>query len=161
MRRFLIENKKEVSSIVKSWEELQSELEQQVKSVGVLVGEQPNNVRQWIYGKLDLVHDFTMPEGIIIAVDCWLQVDGFRIRVWKRKGKVDERQYLDRLQLFQNDYSDLVRRYNLDKVDWNDGINISTTSSPEEIAELLTEVLKNIRFIEKPIESFVPSIDTE
>jgi hypothetical protein len=102
----------------------------------------PAHVKQWIWEKRDLVHDFNLGDAEV-AVDTVIGIDGITICIWVRRGAVDKHEYLKRLNYF--------RKYPINDTDWRDDridvvkkgqmpFNISI----EKLLEKVSGILKDI-----------------
>jgi hypothetical protein len=101
MFEFFLENQDVLDDLFEERDKLNNEIQNMILQIRSRVDELSGQVRQWVYQKCNLVHDFTMSDGIIVAVDCIINLRGLEIKVWVRSGNVTNENYLNSLLYFK------------------------------------------------------------
>ncbi|MBD2033626.1 PD-(D/E)XK nuclease family protein [Leptolyngbya sp. FACHB-321] len=86
----------EIVALLEEVNKFKAELRKKVSELGSLIDYQnkPVEIKQWYYRKeralLDvLVHDIYLPNSFVVAIDCVLTVEGWKIAGYDRKGDLE------------------------------------------------------------------------
>lgn len=116
--KFLKNHSQDVARFLKDINAFKEELRGKVKGLAGLISVDSNsNVSQWKYreknGLFDvLVHDITLLQGFVIAIDTVVSFDGWRIEVFPRK-KIHDQKTQDLLQTLDLQAKEQKGRYML------------------------------------------------
>jgi len=143
---FFIRNKSAINNLLEEHNSLQNHVANKVSQLRSIILPPATNVRQWVYKRHDLVHDFDF-NGVVIAVDCVFDIDGIEILVWVRKGNINSYEYLKRISPYIGAaYSETDFTNNRLTVISKEDLPFS--SSLEQVKEKLNFVLENVSMTE-------------
>ena len=128
-----------INNLLEEKNKIQKFIFTKVKELQALTDTENIKANQWIYSKYDLVHDFTFDDGVMIAVDCYLEVEGIAINVWVRKGNVDKIEYLKNLEVYSPEYT-----FENDRMVVQNKKDMDLLTDTEVIANKLAAILKEI-----------------
>lgn len=85
---FVIDNEENILTINKVYEEVKKEIYQKILSIKGAINI-PENTTQWIWEKMDLVHDISLKDdyNTMVSVDCFFELKNVYIEIWVRKSK--------------------------------------------------------------------------
>ena len=143
---FFIKNQTAIQGLVGEYNELQNHLAIKVNQLKALLPPLPVNIKQWVYQRHDLVHDFNI-DHLIIAVDCVFHMDGIEIMVWIRKGGINSFDYLASLSPFiKTNYS--TADFSNNRLFAVKKENLPVQTPLDEIKNTLTSILENVQGID-------------
>lgn len=139
---FFNKNKQAIENLQTEQDKLNRFIIHKISQLKSLIPPLSGNVKQWIYRKYDLVHDFEI-DGVIVAIDCNFDFDGIDVRIWIRSGEANYYEYLKKLDLFKD------LQYSETRFDGNRIVLIEKETLPlltpiERIAERLNGIFDKI-----------------
>jgi hypothetical protein len=144
--KFFINNKDKINELFEANNEIKTLVLQKIHQLQSNIAAQAENVKQWIYEKKDLVHDFSFP-GVVIAVDCVVDIHGYTISLWVRKGNVNRMEYLNTLSFFRKNSIDNYPFID-NRVDIYMPDQLAFDTPISDVAAILNEILKEIYIVE-------------
>ncbi len=90
--KFLAKRSDEVAALLKEVDKFRGELRTKVRELGALINLQERpNVRQWLYRERTeffdvLVHDISLSDELLVAIDTCIGPDGWEIYIFSRRG---------------------------------------------------------------------------
>lgn len=145
--QFFIKNKDKIDRLIESNNEIKALILQKVHQLQSNIVELPANTKQWIWEKRDLVHDFSFPDGVTIAVDCVIEIEGITIAIWVRNGNVDKKEYLKSLSFFKKNPIENYK-FNNNRIDVYSPQNLGFDTAISDLATILNNILKEIYLVQ-------------
>jgi PD-(D/E)XK nuclease superfamily len=139
--KFFSNNKETIDSLIRSKNDIKALILQMVHTLKGII-KIPENAKQWVWDKKDLVHDFSFGE-IIVAVDCVIEIEGFTITIWVRNKDVNCREYLNKLSFFKKNPIESYTYIN-NRVDIYLPKDLGFDTPLNDVAAILNDILKDI-----------------
>lgn len=143
---FFKNNREQIEDLLDADKQIKNLIWEKVTQLRASLETPPPHVRQWIYHKDDLVHDFTLG-NVVVAVDTSIQLDGISIVIWVRKGNVNNKEFLSSLSFFQSN--------NMKLENWEDDKyravfkkDMPFETPVEALRNVLQDILKEIYVVE-------------
>lgn len=146
---FFINNKVEIDNLIAEDKKIKQFLSGRIKVLKSMIESQPKNITQWIWMGNCLVHDILLPDGTKAAIDCYLQLDGFKIELFLRDNS-DPLQFLRRTKLYDSKEIYLKNVYGTRIVLFNNK-DLPFDSQLESVGNKLNVILKGIQFFDHAI----------
>lgn len=141
MFNFIADNDKKINALLDSKKTILNELYNHLWKVSELIPEKGSNVKKWIWDKWVLVHDVSIDDDVVIAVDCSMDYKKTTIDVWVRRGGNDWER-LNKLEYFKDESkrsNPNLRGYIVYEADMP-----FYEINPDKLAHVLNEVLNGI-----------------
>lgn len=146
---FFVEEKEQIENLIEEHNKVKDYIYSYLTDVRDLLNskmEEENitfdNCKQWVWKKFDLVHDFSLEDGVIVSVDTTFFLEGIEIKVWVRRGKANKVEILRKLELARVDPLQIDEHFQVQKRS-----EMKLQTPKDEVAEVLFNVLKGIKFI--------------
>lgn len=102
MQKFFIEEKENIENLFKEKEKIDKVINRIAKSVRNQLEDVRGypNIKQSIWRGFVLYHNVSIGD-VIVSVDCVFRLEGIAIRIWLRKGKANNEEFLRSLEIFE------------------------------------------------------------
>lgn len=144
--QFFIKNKDKIDRLIESNNEIKALILQKVHQLQSNIIELPTNVKQWIWDKRDLVHDFSFLDATV-AVDCVIGIEGITIAIWVRNGNVDKKEYLKNLSFFKKNPIEKYK-FNNNRIEVYSSQDLGFNTAISDLAAILNNILKEIYIVQ-------------